>query len=136
MRKGVLALIVIVLVIGGLYYIAGPSKVLDRNIEVSGIGVVKESFQVTGLRNLMYVKVIIEGLSIFNGLNISIIDPDGGLVFSKQGHYGENTYYLNATITLSKAGKYTLVIAFLGDLKIGIMINSYNQLFSFLLAKE
>ena len=128
--------IIAVLLIGGVYYIAGPTTVLSKSIEVSGIGLVSEYFQVSGFRNQMYIKIIIKGEGNINALNITIQDPNGASIYSIQDDYGKDTYFVNATINIAVSGKYKITIIFLGDLKINISIKSYHTLFGFLVSKE
>ena len=135
-KAAVGVLIILVLLIAGIYYIAGPSTVLSESIEVAGLGAVSESFQLSGFRNQIYIKIIIEGKGTVNALNITIQDPNGANIYSLQDSYGKKTYLINATVGISITGKYKIIFVFIGDLSINISIKSYHSLFSFMVPKE
>lgn len=135
-KRGLGVLIIVALLVGGIFYLSGPSTVLVKDIKVAGAGTVLEHFQVSGFRNQMYVRIVIEGESIGSILNITVQDPNGVNIYSIQDIYGERTYFINETINIASSGKYKLIIIFIGDINLNISIKAYHTLFSFLVSKE
>ncbi len=136
MKKVLIVLSLIVILVGGIYFLAGPNTVLNEDLELAGLGAMSKYFQVSGFRNQMHIKIIIQGSGSLSALNVTIQDPSGNNIYSIQDNYGDNTYYINATIGLKSMGKYKISLIFIGDLKVKITVKAYNGLLDFLVSKE
>jgi len=127
MGKGkVLGALLIICLIGfGVYYAIGPISVYSRELELSGVGYVIDTFEVYGFRNELQLKVIIEASGLFN---ITILDASDSLVYTHQDIYGGDTYYINATISISTTGKYKIIYMYGGVFHLKIEIKGYHTI--------
>ena len=126
-------------IVGGFLYLTVPITVRKRKISIVCLGatIICENFSVFGIRDKIFVKIVV---SILGGtLNVTIVDEYNNTLFSKKAESLREIRTFLLRDVVSKTGdKYSILIIVGGILvscNITIEITAYNNIFSSLVEK-
>lgn len=127
-RKWKVIIVVMILILAGYLYISYPQTVYSRQTSSTAVGKTEETFEVPMLRYKM--KIIIE-YEITGYTNITIIDPDGKVIFIwEKTVIGSDSGSITRSFDISKSGEYTIIYQILGSYALNITIYVFNPPFN------